>query len=374
MTIYEKAKDFAERNIKPIAKEIDDEAKFPKEVFKALGEEDYLRLLIPEELGGLGGTIEDHTQVCLAFGEYSASVALCYMMHNVCLSTLLTYANDELKKEVCDAVVKEGKFTALAYSEFGTGTHFYIPELKADNQEDYAVLNGRKSMVTSAENASYYLLSTPSTIEGQTDNWLIPLDKEGVSFQMEQWHGLGMKGNVSCPMTLTDVKLDYKYMVGEKGTAVDQIFTVIAPFFVVGLAAVYSGLCANMCEAATRHAMKRTYPDGSNLANIETVQIHLAQIYKMAASAKYLTLEAARSANNGEEDALAKILASRINAAENSIECGRLAMRIGGGKAYNKAGSIERLLRDSYAGQIMAPSVDVLDLWLGRALTGQDLI
>lgn len=374
MTIYEKAREFAQKHIQPVAKKIDEEAKFPVDVFKALAEEGYLKLLVPEEFGGQGGNIEDHTKVCLAFGEYSASAALCYMMHNVCLSVILAYANDELKKEVCDSIVNEGKFTALAYSEFGTGTHFYIPELEADNKEDYAILNGRKSMVTSAEQASYYLFSTPSTEEGKTDNWLVPLDKEGVSFQMNEWHGLGMRGNVSCPMTLDNVKLEYKYLIGERGSAVDQIFTVVAPFFVVGLAAIYSGLSLDISSAANRHAMKRSYPDGSKLMNIETVQIHLAQIYKTATAAKYFALEAARSAVNGEEDALAKILASRINAAEGAIECARIAMRVGGGKAYNKAGSIERLLRDSYAGQIMAPSVDVLNLWLGRALTGQELL
>ena len=65
---------------------------------------------------------------------------------------------------------------------------------------------------------------------------------------------------------------------------------------------------------------------------------------------------------------------TRIFASEAAIELARIGMRIGGGKAYNKAGNMERLLRDSYAGQIMAPSVDVLTIWLGRAITGQPLV
>ena len=56
------------------------------------------------------------------------------------------------------------------------------------------------------------------------------------------------------------------------------------------------------------------------------------------------------------------------------IEVGRLGMRVGGGKAYNKLGDMERLVRDAYAGQIMAPSADVLTVWLGKAITGQDLL
>ena len=71
---------------------------------------------------------------------------------------------------------------------------------------------------------------------------------------------------------------------------------------------------------------------------------------------------------------MAKILSARIIACEMVIEAGRLGMRVGGGKAYNKAGCMERLLRDAYAGQIMAPSADVLTVWLGKAITGLPLV
>ena len=65
--------------------------------------------------------------------------------------------------------------------------------------------------------------------------------------------------------------------------------------------------------------------------------MHIGNIYKHAAAAKAMTLEAARAGANGEADALAKILAARIVASEAAIECGRLSMRVGGGKAYNKS-------------------------------------
>lgn len=94
----------------------------------------------------------------------------------------------------------------------------------------------------------------------------------------------------------------------------------------------------------------------------------------MTNAAIYGTKEAARAAGQGEADALAKILSARIFASESAIETARIGMRIGGGKAYNKLGVMERLLRDSYAGQIMAPSVDVLTVWLGKAITGQELV
>ena len=374
MKIYEKAREFGLKHIEPYAADIDKNARFPKETFEALGKEGFLKMMVPKEYGGDGLTMQEHAEACMGFAEYCASAGLCYMMHNVCLMVVLNHGSEELKKEVCEAIVNNNEFCALAYSEFGTGTHFYIPELKAEYRDGYTVISGRKSMVTSAEQASYYLISAPSQKEGVTDNWLVPLKKEGVSFEMNEWNGVGMKGNVSCPMTLTNVKLEDKYMVGEPGTAIDQIFGTVAPFFIVGLASVYSGLSLAMYEAARKHAIDRVYPNGQGLIHIETVQIHLANLYNRSHAAKYFTFEAARAAANGEEDALPKILSARINASEGAIECAKWAMRIGGGKAYNGNGPLERYMRDSYAGQIMAPSVDVLITWLGKAVTGQDLI
>lgn len=111
---------------------------------------------------------------------------------------------------------------------------------------------------------------------------------------------------------------------------------------------------------------------------LETVQIHLAKIYANTNAAVCATRDAARAATEGDADALAKLLAARILASENAIALAQIGMRIGGGKAYNKMGPMERYLRDALASQVMAPSVmapsvDVLNIWLGKAITGQQI-
>ncbi|MGG1397642.1 acyl-CoA dehydrogenase family protein [Bacillus salipaludis] len=369
--IYQQGKDFARSYILPYTELTDKESKFPEESFKKLSEKGFLKLLIPVEYGGFGKGLEEHAQACLAFAETCSTTALCYMMHNVALMCILTHGSDELKQKIFTDIVENGKFMALAYSEFGTGTHFYIPEMTAEVNGDYTTFNGTKSMVTSGTYASYYLVLAPSVEEGKINNWVFPLETKGLSFDLSKWNGFGLRGNASCPMHIENVTLDSSFRIGAEGSGEDQIFNVVAPFFVTGLGAVYSGTAMHMFEIASNHAVDRQYPDGTTLANIETIQIHIANIYKTAAAAKALTLDAAGAGANSEADALAKILSARIVASEAAIECGRLAMRVGGGKAYNKGLPTERLLRDAYAGQIMAPSADVLAIWLGKALTGK---
>lgn len=370
---YELAKEFGQKYVQPLVKDMDEKSQFPAEAFEKLGEEGYFGLLIPKELGGMGLGFQEHVDMCMGLAETSASAGLCYMMHNVATYCALNNGSEELRKIIAKEVIQKKKFLALAYSEFKTGTHFYIPELGVDFRDGTTVFNGYKSMVTSAGHASYYMVLAPSQDGKNIDNWLFPIDSSGLSFKTEQWHGLGMRGNVSCPMQLEDVELDNSWRVGEPASGLNQVLGYIAPPFIAGLAAVYTGTCTAVFKAAQEHAVKRAYPSGQKLSEIETVQLHLSNIYSLANSAKYATFEAARALDAGEADALSKVISARIVASEGSVEAARLAMRIGGGKAYNQAGPIERYLRDAYAGQIMAPSVDVLHVWLGKVLTDQPI-
>ena len=353
-SFYEEVKQFAKEHVSPYAVDIDEKLRFPEESFKEIAKAGYFKLMIPTEMGGLGKGMKEHSEICRAFAESSATTGLCYMMHNVCLSIVLKYASEDLKRKIVKDVVENDKFLGFAYSEFGSGTNFYLPDIDAKFTESQVILNGSKSMVTSAGYASYYLLLSKSEGESGIDNWIVPVESEGIDFKSNEWNGLGMRGNVSCPMEFKDVKLDKSYRIGEIGDAMTHIFEVVAPYFVTGLASIYTGVCEAILSEALSHATNRKHSFGPSLAEYETVQTHLSRIYSQTNAAVLGTKEAARAADAGETDAVLKIISARIFASEAAIECARLGMRIGGGKAYNKLGNMERLLRDAYAGQIMA--------------------
>jgi alkylation response protein AidB-like acyl-CoA dehydrogenase len=294
------------------------------------------------------------------------------MMHNVGLNCLLGYGSPELSEKVLADVIDNHAFIALAASEFGTGTHFNKPQISVRADGDTYIFNGAKSMVTAASYARYLAVVAPSP-GGGTDNWLVPRDTPGVVVQEDEWNGLGMRGNVSCPVTFDNVAISASYRVGEAGSGALQTATRVVPPFMLGLAAIYSAISLQLLAIATEYSQKRVYPDGQALSHIETVQIHLSDIYINALAAKTLTQAATTAVLRGEADAVVQIFAARTFASETAIESGRLAMRIGGGKAYNKTTPIESLLRDAYAGQIMATSVDVLHGWIGKLLTGQPI-
>ena len=177
-----------------------------------------------------------------------------------------------------------------------------------------------------------------------------------------------MRGNVSKPVQYNDVKLETKkYLLGKDGEGEAQV-GIVAMYFVVGLGAVYSGVGKAAYECALNHCKSRKYTDGSSLEDKELVRIHIAQLYTKTQAQIALVKEAARAFDNKESDAPCKIFACRINSTQLVMDICALAMRLGGGKAYSKLLPLERYLRDSFASQVMAPSLDVLQVWLSDAL------
>ena len=177
-----------------------------------------------------------------------------------------------------------------------------------------------------------------------------------------------MRGNNSKPVQYNDVRIEERFLLGSDGDGEAHSGALIM-YFIIGLGAVYSGLGEAIYSCALKHTKGRKYTSGGALSDIELVKIHLADMYAKVQSAISLTVEAARSLDTKESDAALKVFACRINAIHNVMDVASLAMRLGGGKAYSKHLPLERYLRDAYASQVMAPSLDVLKVWLGNAVT-----
>lgn len=367
--IYDDTLTISNEYILSIADKLDTEARFPLKVFDVLGENGLLGLLIPKEYGGVGQSAKAHAEACMALSEGSASVGLCYMMHNVVVNAINRAGNEKQKELLFSECIQNKAFFALAVSENESGVDTSKPSTTVKKiDENTSEISGSKFMVTSGGYASHYLLNIYDSDKEAMCYWIVPKDLEGVTFKNNIWNGLGMRANESCPMDLNKVTISNDYFIGyaEDINANDDLTT---PYFVLGLAAVYSGLTLSIRREAIKHSVNRKYPDGTSLKDIDIVKTHLSKIYCLAEASKSITLSSALELNEYSKNYREKIIAARITSIESAMEAAKLAMRIGGGKSYNKLTPIERLLRDSYAGQVMIPSVDNLNLALGKLIT-----
>jgi isovaleryl-CoA dehydrogenase len=366
------ARQLAEHVLHPRAAAIDRERRYPSDNLDALGAAGLLGLLVPAAYGGRGGTLTDLALVCEELGRGCASTAMCFLMHG-CGSALIAAAAtaDQADRWLRPAATGDALAT-LAFSERVTGAHFYQPDIRVAAVDGAFRLSGRKSFVTSGGYARLYPMLVQASGTAGLDILIVTPDLDGVSFE-GQWDGLGMAGNSSIAMVLSDVAVPAANLLGEEGGGLGLVFNVVAPTFLVGLAAVNLGIAQAALEGAVAHAKERRYADSSSLAEVPAIQEYLAEMSIAVQSARQLVQEAARAATAGEETALPLVMQAKVVATEAAQAVTARAMRVGGGIAYSRQLALERHWRDAHAGAVMAPTNEVLKGWLGKVLAGLPL-
>lgn len=346
---------------------VDAERRFPKAGIRALADAGGLGLVVAPDHGGAGGGLGALATACEAVGRACGSTALVFLMHNVTAATLQA-GGGAAAGELLPAMASGEALGTLAFSERGTGAHFYSPELEAVRSNGGVRVDGRKSFVTSADEAGVYLVLLAAG-DGAADCYAVRRDQPGVSFEGE-WGGLGMAGNNSIAMVFDGVELDDSARVGDPGAGAALVFDVVAPFFLVGLAAANAGIAAAAADAATAHAAAPRYSDGSKLAEIQHVQHMLADMDGDVRAARLAVEDAARLGDACDEAALVAIMGAKVRAADTAIDVARRAMEVCGGQGYTRGMPVERHMRDALAATVMAPTNAVLRSWIGKALAG----
>ena len=365
--VLAEVRDLAETLIAPGAAEIDREFRFPDEQLSALGQVGALGLLVPREQGGAGAGLAALADVCEAVGGACASTGMVFLMHSVTAATV-ALGGGECAPALLGAMARGEVVGTLAFSERVTGAHFYAPELRAERRDGSVRVSGRKAFVTAGGHADVMLVLLQSDGEG-LDCYAVRKDAPGVRFE-GRWEGLGLRGNSSIAVEFEDVALGADELIGEAGGAAGLVFGVVAPTFLVGLAAVNIGIAQSALSSALEHAKSRTYPDGSALVEVATVQHALADMDIQVRAARTLLQEAARLADGGDEGALVPLMEAKVLCTDTAARVTQTALEVCGGQGYTPSLPLERHLRDARAGAVMAPTNGVLRTWSAKAIAG----
>ena len=347
---------------------IDAEGKFPDDNLDILADIGAFALVASPEHGGAGASLTQLARACEAVGGACASTGMVFLMHSVTVATLQGGGGPAAEAAVKD-IVETRALATLAFSERGTGAHFYAPELKAETNGDGGVrVSGRKSFVTSGGQADYYLVLVQAAEEG-ADTYLMGKNDEGVTWN-GSWEGLGMAGNSSIALEMDNVAFGPEKLVGAPGKAGELIFGTVAPWFLVGLSAVSVGIAQAAASAATEHIKGRNYGSGSSLAEVQYIQHLVADMDLTARKARLLLHHAAALGDSGDPGALVPIMEAKVAATEAAQDVTGIAMTATGGQGYTPSLPVERHFRDARAGAVMAPTNAVLRTWIGKALVG----
>src|SRR5208282_1593791 len=264
------------------ADQIDQTRQFPRENLSALGKSGVLGLLAPKQFGGAGAGLAEMSQVIEVQSQNCASTAMVTLMHFCATAVIAAKASDALKQELLPAIARGEHLSTLAFSEAGSGGHFYAPvsEIRLDGSKEK--LSALKSFVTSAgESDSYVVSARRPGAKAPTESslYVVPKGASGLAIQ-GRFEGLGLAGNASAPMTLTDVALDEDARLGPEGTGFQSMLAVVLPYFQIGVASVSIGIATAAFQAITARVAARTYEHagGAPLASIPRVQFLVAEM------------------------------------------------------------------------------------------------
>ena len=346
---------------------------------KAMQDAGLAGLVIPIEYGGLGQGLYGLAKVCEVLGAVSPSMGICFGMHcvgsAVIASKATEYQVENFLKPIC-----EGKhITTLTLSEPGTGAHFYYPQTTViSNDNDTFSLNGVKSFSTNGNKADSYVVSTvaasPEAAIGNFSCVLVENNVPGLEWGGE-WNGIGMRGNSSLTLKLDNVQIPKENLLGDEGDQIWYVFNVVAPYFLIAMSGTYLGISNSAFEQAKNHLTHRVHShNGLSLSQNQLLQHRLGEIWTELKSTEKLIEWAAKEGDSAGELSVPALCSAKAKVAKTAVKLVNEAMTICGGKGYQDGEILDRLLRDSRAADVMAPTTDLLFTWVGRALLEEPIL
>lgn len=363
---------FAER-----AAESDRTGEFPVADFSDLRAAGLFGLLVPQRLGGMGGTYADYARVAFELGRGNGATALVFNMH-AAVTGALAGIPDELARalgvpdEFFDdrdrilTAAAQGAFYAVAMSERGVGSRLSQLTTRYEPVDGGFHIKGSKSFVSGAGHADGYLVAARSALDDSVVSQFLVPPGDGVTVE-PAWDSLGMRATASHDLHLDVVVPPSTLLGGVEGLAL-LAAQLMPHWMVASYAAVYVGVAQSCVDEAVQHLAKR------GLASLPPVRARVGRADAAVAAARLAVDEAARRVTEapGEPETNRWVWRAKLLAGTTAMEVAASMLEAAGTSASRRGHPLERLFRDARCGSLQPATSDVCADWLGIATLGGD--
>jgi len=365
--IQDMSRKFAEKEIKPIAAELDRTHRHPAEICAKMGELGLMGITIPEEYGGAG---MDYICYVLAMIEISKACASCGVIMSVCNSLynfpLFAYGTEEQKQKYLRPVASGEVLGCYGLTEAGAGSDPASMKTIAVLDGDEWVINGVKRFITNGNVARYCVLAavTDKTAGYKgISSFIVDLaDTPGFKVGVVE-EKLGINASGTAELVFEDVRIPKGNLLGKPGEGFRQMLTTLDGGR-IGIASQALGIGRAALEDALEYSKTREQ-FGKPISSFQAIQWKLADMATQLDAAELLTLRAAWLEQNGrhyeKEAAMAKLMASDV-AMMASLE----GVQIFGGYGYCREYPAERHMRDAKITQIYEGTNEIMRLVIAR--------
>ncbi|HHT25039.1 MAG TPA: acyl-CoA dehydrogenase [Clostridiaceae bacterium] len=372
--LQEMVREFTEKEIQPIAAEIDEEERFPEEMVAKMAELGFLGIPFPEEYGGSGMTNLDYVVAVEEISKACASTGVIVSAHtSLAAWPIYNYGTEEQKQKYLIPLATGEKLGAFGLTEPGAGTDAAGQETKAEDKGDYYLLNGSKIFITNGYYADIYIIFAMTDRElGNRGISAFILEKgmPGFSFGTKE-KKMGIRASATYELIFEDVKVPKENLLGElnKGFGV-AMATLDGGRLGIGAQAL--GIAEGAFNAALAYVKEREQ-FGRPLAKFQNTQFRLADMYSRIESSKLTLYRAVCLKDEGvpysTEAAMAKLLCS-----ETAREVTWQAVQLFGGYGYTREYPVERMMRDAKITEIYEGTSEVMKMVIWGHLNRVDSI
>jgi alkylation response protein AidB-like acyl-CoA dehydrogenase len=359
-----------DKEIVPVANEWERTGRYPTEIVEHLKAMGLFGITTPEEYGGLALDMVSFTLVYEEIARGWMGIAGILGSHNLSCWMIARHGTEEQKHRLLPKLASGQWRTGIGLTEPGAGTDLQGISTTARRDGDEYVVNGTKTWITNARHADVLpvLVKTdPTATPPHKGMSLLLIDTSSPGFEVSRDLGkLGYKGTESCEISLQDVRVPTRDLLGGvEGRGLQQALSGLE-IGRLNIAGRSVGITQAAYDAALRYAQERT-AFGKPIAEFQAIQLKLADIATQLQAARLMTYWAASRADAGErvdmEAGMAKYFAS-----ETAITASLEAMRIHGGYGYSTEFVVERLYRDAPLMAIGEGTNDIMRTVIAKAL------
>lgn len=361
------ARDFARKELEPVAAAIDEKEEFAMENFKKMAGLEFTGLAIPPEYGGSGGNMLSLSLVMEEIAKACASTCDILDAHiSLCARPIHFYGTEEQKKKYLPMLARGEKIGSFGITEAEAGSDIAAIKTTAVRDGDSYVINGSKLFITNGPVSDIIVLfaTIPDLAPRGMTAFIVDTDTPGFS-RAPQYRKLGMRGATNAELVFDNVRVPTENRLGDEGRGM-RICLATLDEGRVGIAAQSVGIAQAVLDRATAYAKERKQ-FGALLAEHQAIQWMLVDMATKIQAARLLTYQAATLYDEGarasKEAAMAKLFAS-----EGCMEIAVNGIQIFGGYGYMMDSPMQRFFRDAKLTQIYEGTSEVQRMVIARSL------
>jgi len=366
-------KEFAEKEVKPLAQEVDETEVFPRGTVEKMAKAGFLGIPVPKEYGGQGCDpltyvmcVEELSKVCGTTGVIvSAHTSLC-------CDPIMTYGTEEQKQKYLVPLAKGEKLGAFGLTEPGAGTDAQGQQTKAVLDGDEWVLNGSKIFITNGKEADVYVIFAVTNVvtdaKGRSKKmisaFIVEKGTPGFSFGTKE-KKMGIRGSSTYELIFTDCRIPKENLLGQEGKGFGIAMHTLDGGR-IGIAAQALGLAGGALERTIEYVKERKQ-FGRAIGAFQNTQFQLADMATKVQAAQLLVYKAAM-AKATQKVYTVEAAQAKLYAAEVAMEVTTKAVQLHGGYGYIREYDVERMMRDAKITEIYEGTSEVQRMVISSAL------